>query len=187
MSATDRLSSTLAAAILWTMATVAVTAGAPVDDPAVTVIEKSGTYVVSASFAVPEPAATAVAVLTDYPAIPRFMPEVESSLVLERSDTGVLVQQEAVARYMMFSKRIHLLLDIRQEDGTIRFRDRGGRSFVRYEGAWTIIERSGETQISYELSAQPSFQVPEFLLKRLLKRDAGRMIEHLAREMASRH
>ncbi len=186
MSATDRLSSTFPAAILWTMATVAAAAGAPGDDPAVTVLEKSGTYVVSASFAVPERAATVVSVLTDYSEIPRFMPEVESSLVLERSGTGVLVQQEAVARYLMFSKRIHLLLDIRQDDGTIRFRDRGGRSFARYEGAWTVVERDGATRICYELSAQPSFPVPEFLLKRLLERDAVRMIERLKVEIAAR-
>jgi hypothetical protein len=48
------------------------------------------------------------------------------------------------------------------------------------------VESNGGTAVEYILTAQPSFDVPEFILKRLLKRDAGRMIEGLAREMASR-
>jgi hypothetical protein len=38
----------------------------------------------------------------------------------------------------------------------------------------------------YTLTAQPSFDVPEFILKRLLTRDSGEMIEGLRREMAAR-
>ena len=36
------------------------------------------------------------------------------------------------------------------------------------------------------LTAQPSFEVPQFLLKRLLKRDSGEMIDGLRREIAAR-
>jgi hypothetical protein len=71
------------------------------------------------------------AVLTD---IPRFLPEVTSSEVRERSERRAVVEQEAVSRMMMFSKKVHL--------------------------------------ITYELTAKPSFDVPEFILKRLLKRDS---------------
>lgn len=66
------------------------------------------------------------------------------------------------------------------------FRDRSGRSFTRYEGTWRLCEVNGHTQILYELTAQPSFDVPEFLLKRLLKRDSGQMIEGLRREIEAR-
>jgi hypothetical protein len=38
-------------------------------------------------------------------------------------------------------------------------------------------------EIRYELAAKPSFDVPEFLLKRLLKRDAQQMIGRLQDEM----
>jgi hypothetical protein len=51
---------------------------------------------------------------------------------------------------------------------------------------WTISEREGETRVTYELAADPSFDVPEFLLKRLLKRDAGHMIERLKGEIEAR-
>jgi hypothetical protein len=81
---------------------------------------------------------------------------------------------------------VHLVLEIEQGRDTLRFRDRCGRSFVRYEGVWTLAERDGRTHITYELSAQPSFDVPAFVLTRLLKRDASQMIERLRAEIGTR-
>ena len=154
--------------------------------PDVTVRQERGVYSVSARFVVPQKASVALAVLTDYEEIPRFLPDVKTSIVRERTASHVVVEQDAVARMMMFSKRLHLVLDITQDAGTIRFRDRCGDSFVNYEGIWRLVPQDGGTAIEYALTAQPSFDVPEFILKRLLKRDAGRMIERLAREMAAR-
>ena len=155
-------------------------------EPPVTVSEREGTYSVTATFTVEEPASVARAVLTDYDNIARFMPDVRVSTVRERRDGAALVEQEAIPRLLMFSKRVHLLLDVRDEGGTIRFRDRCGRSFSRYEGSWRIAAANGRTTITYELTAKPSFDVPEFILGRLLKRDAKKMIEGLRREMARR-
>ena len=154
--------------------------------PDVTVREERGVYTVSARFVVPQEPSVVRAVLTDYEQIPRFLPDVKTSIVRERTASHIVVEQEAVARMMMFSKRIHLMLDITQDAATIRFRDRCGENFVNYQGAWQLVSRDGGTEVIYTLTAQPSFDVPEFILKRLLKRDAGRMIEGLAREMASR-
>ena len=154
--------------------------------PSVTVREERGVYTVSARFHVAAPPAVALAVLTDYENIPRFLPDVTSSTVRERSDSGAVVEQEAVSRMMMFSKRVHLVLVISQEAGTIRFRDRCGRSFERYEGAWRVIAKGTGSDITYELTAKPSFDVPEFILKRLLKRDSTRTIERLSSEITAR-
>ena len=156
------------------------------DEPSVAVRESGGVYTVAASFTVRESPSFAVAALTDYGAIPRFMPEVRTSHVLERRDDRAVVEQEAVARFMMFSKRVHLVLEVQEGRDSIRFRDRCGRSFARYEGVWTIAEQAGSTSITYELAAKPTFDVPEFLLRRLLKRDASQMIEHLKAEIQAR-
>jgi ribosome-associated toxin RatA of RatAB toxin-antitoxin module len=158
----------------------------PTSETRVAVQEENGLYRVTATFCVPQPAAIAMAVLTDYDHIPRFMPDVRTSRVLERGEDGVIVEQEAVARLMMFAKRIHLMLEIREGLRTLRFRDRSATSFTRYEGGWTVTEANGTTRITYELTARPSFEVPEFLLKRLLKRDSTRMIENLQAEIAAR-
>jgi ribosome-associated toxin RatA of RatAB toxin-antitoxin module len=148
--------------------------------------ESGGLFRVAAAFTVPQAATFVRAALIDYPEIPRFMPEVRSSTVLERADDRTVVEQEAVARFMMFSKRVHLVLEVREGGTAIRFTDRCGKSFTHYEGTWTLAERDGRTHVTYELAANPSFEVPEFLLKRLLKRDASQMIERLKIEIAAR-
>jgi ribosome-associated toxin RatA of RatAB toxin-antitoxin module len=170
----------------WIVCAAAALPATAASDAQVTVREDGGVYTVAAAFVVPEPVSAAMAVLTDYEQIPRFMPAVRTSNVLERGEGLTVVEQEAVARLMMFSKRIYLVLEIHETSGTIRFRDRCGKSFARYEGAWTIAERDGGAAIAYELTATPSFDVPEFLLKRLLKRDAAQMIERLQTEIAVR-
>ncbi len=106
--------------------------------------------------------------------------------MLERTEGRTIVEQEAVGRMMMFSKRVHLVLEVRQDAESIRFKDLCGRSFSRYEGAWRIVEQGGRTTISYELVARPAFDVPRFMLKRLLKGDAKDTIEQLQAEMAAR-
>jgi ribosome-associated toxin RatA of RatAB toxin-antitoxin module len=163
-----------------------VTAGAgavSAPPPAITVTEDAGVYHVAARFQSAQPASVALAVLTDYDRIPRFMPDMRTSTVRERTAERAVVEQEAVARFLMFSRRIHLVLDVRETPTVILFRDLCGRSFDRYEGAWRIAEEDGHTVIRYELTAKPSFDVPEFLLKRLLQRDAGQMIERLQQQM----
>jgi polyketide cyclase/dehydrase/lipid transport protein len=166
----------------WALAATAVPA-----DPKVTVEESAGVYQVLATFNVPEPQAIALAVLTDYDHIAEFMPDVRTSRILERSAAGLVVEQEAVAHVLMFSKKIHLVLDIREGPGRIQFTDRCGKSFSRYEGGWTLSSKGGVTSIEYRLLAQPTFDVPEFLLKSLLKRDSTRMIERLRAEFAARN
>jgi ribosome-associated toxin RatA of RatAB toxin-antitoxin module len=152
----------------------------------VRVREENGVYCVSAQFPVSGSPALALKVLTDYEQIPRFMPDVKSSIVRERAAGRVVVEQEAVARMMMFSKRIYLLLEVRTDDDSVHFRDSSGRSFTRYEGAWRLTQQDGGTTVRYDLSATPAFDVPSFLLTRLLKRDAMQMIGRLRTEIAQR-
>jgi hypothetical protein len=151
----------------------------------VTVGEKDGTYQVRATFSVSQPPAVVAAVLTDYVRIPHYIPEVRTSQLLERQDDRAVVEQEAVARFLMFSKRVHLVLEVQEAPMTIEFRDRCGQSFERYEGAWAMADIHGETKISYRLTATPRFDVPNWLLSRLLKRDAVDMIERLRAEIAN--
>ena len=171
------------------VAIVALTCGvaaANEPEPQVSVRKARGTYSVTARFETPQSAAAALEVLSDYEQIPRFMPEVQSSVVVDRSGGRTLVQQEAISRFMMFSKKVHLLLEVTQEPGAIRFVDRCGKSFISYEGAWRAVTENGRTTVSYELTAKPGFDVPEFILKRLLKRDSAQMIERLQREIGAR-
>ena len=161
--------------------------GAAAKEPAnLTVQEEKGVYTVVAHFLVDQSPSVALSVLTDYEQIPRFMPDVRTSIVRERGTGWAVVEQEAVSAFMMFSKRVHLVLDIEEQPDALTFRDRCARSFVRYEGAWRLSRHGGQTAITYELTAEPSFDVPGWMLKRLLRRDSTQMIERLQREIAAR-
>lgn len=151
-----------------------------------TVREERGVYTVAARFAVEQPPSVALAVLTDYEQIPRFMPGVRTSAVLAHTTGHSVVEQEAVSRIMMFSKRVHLVLEIDEQLDALLFRDRCGRSFARYEGAWRVSAENGRTTITYELTADPSFDIPGFVIKRLLRRDSAQMVERLKAEIAAR-
>jgi hypothetical protein len=173
----------VAALLLASTAAVPAAGGQP---GPVSVRGERGVYRVAASFVTAQPAAVAHAVLTDYERIPDYMPDVRSSRVLERGTGRAVVEQEAVARVLFFSKQVRLVLDVQEAPAAIHFRDRSGASFVRYEGAWMLREEDGRAIVDYQLLAQPGFDVPEFILTRLLKRDAGRMIERLQAEIAAR-
>ena len=166
--------------------TATLVAAAAGNDETISVRETDGAYVVTAHFSVPEPAAVVRNVLTDYESIPRFMPDVRLSRVLDRGEGYVRVEQEAVSKFMMLSRTVHLVLDVTQESETIRFRDRCGRSFRHYEGSWIVAEHGDRTDVDYELTATPAFSVPGFVLRRLLDRDARVMIERLRTEIGAR-
>ena len=175
-------------ALLATVAAFAATVvfASTAEAPRIDVMEEAGVFRVNASFAVQASPKAVTAVLTDYERIPDFMPDVTSSHVLSRTGGGLVVEQEATAKFMMFSKRVHLVLDVSEDGNTIRFRDRCGRSFKTYEGAWILTQTNGATTVAYHLSAKPSFEVPGFVLKRLLKRDAAVMIDRLKAEIIGR-
>jgi carbon monoxide dehydrogenase subunit G len=170
-----------AAAAAWT-----ITAGAA-QAPVVSVRNTGdGLYAIAATFTVPEPAEVVKAVLTDYPNIPRFMPGVRTSRVLEQAAGRVRLEQEAVSKFMMFSRTVHLVLDVEETASTIHFRDGCHKSFLVYEGSWTLSPQESGTTLTYELTTKPAFNVPAMVLKRLLERDSREMIDGLRAEISSR-
>lgn len=158
----------------------------PSPSPEVSVREERGTYTVTARFEVPQAPDIVLAVLSDYEQIPRFMPDVKTSRVLERAPGRLLVEQRAVSKFMMFSKEVHLILEVIEAAGSLQFTDRCGKSFKAYDGAWKVEPRGSGSLVIYELAAQPAFDVPEFILKRLLKRDSAQLINRLRTEFAAR-
>lgn len=151
-----------------------------VDAHDVVVTGDDGTYTVAARFQVAQTAAVARAVLSDYEAIPRIIPDVRRSVVVQREPL-LLVAQEAVSHFGLFSRTIHLLLEVTVSNQQIAFIDRSGKSFTTYHGAWHLQAHDGGTAITYALTARPAFKVPAFLIRRLMSRDAREMIGRLSR------
>jgi carbon monoxide dehydrogenase subunit G len=160
-------------------------APAPDGDTDVTVVETSGVYHVTARFHVQQPLARVAAVLTDYERLPRFMPEIKTSIVRERTAERTLVEQEAVSRVLLFSRRVHLILDVRREGDGLAFTDLCGRSFVTYAGAWRLVADETGTSVTYQLTAQPRSDVPSVVVKRVVKSDATTLLNRLRTEFAA--
>lgn len=161
-------------------------AGSAAAQSPVSVTEADGTYHVSATFSVPQAPEAVIAVLTDFERIPKYVPDMKTSTVRGRTDTATVVEQEAVAKFMMFTKRVHLVLHVSEDAGTITFRDECGKSFAIYEGSWVVKPDSIGSTVTYRLAAKPTFDVPGFVLKRLLKRDASELIDRIKAEINSR-
>lgn len=174
---------TLCASALSAQAT---TGSDPLAPTALSVREEDGAYLVRAQFDVPQAAHIVRAVLTDYEQIPRFMPDVRSSVVVERTAVRLMVEQEAVSKFGLFSKTVYLLLEVTEDANTVRFIDRSARSFSVYEGSWTLLPAGSGTILTYDLTARPDFAVPDFIIKRLLKRNAIEMIARVRGEITAR-
>lgn len=164
----------------------AITLADPASVSRVEVTEAGGVYSVTASFAVSEAPEAVMSVLTDYERIPHYVPDMEISRVVERTAAGMVVEQQAVSKFMMFSKRVHLLLEVREGVGTVHFTDRCGKSFSAYAGSWLVTQHDSLTVVDYQLRATPTFEVPTFVLKRLLKRDSAQLIDRIKVEIAGR-
>ena len=183
---TTRLATSIVVMLLGAGLTT-VSPAAASDEHEVAVREARGVYSIDVRFTVAQPPQAVLAVLTDYDQIPRYMPDVKKSIVESRSGGVTVIEQEAVSKVMMFSKRVHLRLEVEESTDALRFRDLCGQSFERYEGSWTVTAENGGSVVRYQLTAKPAFDVPGFMLKRLLKRDSGEMIERLKKEVARRY
>ena len=171
----------LAAAVAPTTA-----AAAPQDAPVVSVRSVDGVYTVEARFDIAAPPETVREVLTDYAGIPRFMPDVRKSVVRERKGARVVVEQEATSKVLMFSKTVHLLLEVYERVDSLTFRDTCRESFALYAGAWTFLPDRAGTAVTYTLTAKPAFSVPPFIIKRLLDSNARDTIDAIRAESALR-
>lgn len=161
-------------------------AGEGAKPPVRVVRAADGVIQVDAHFLVPQAPEDVFAVLTDYDGIPRFLPDIRRSVVRTRDGRRTVVEQEAVSGVLMFSKTVHLLLEVDETAGALVFRDTCGRSFVVYRGAWRVARSGDATLVGYQLRAKPAFAVPEFLLVRLFRRDSRETIERITREIERR-
>lgn len=175
--------------VFFFLLAMAVTATAAAQQPppaAVSVREADGAYIVEARFEVAASAAVVRGVLTDYAGIPRFMPDIRTSVVRNRTGDSVTVEQEATSKFLMFSKTVHLVLVVEEGARLITFRDMCGTSFTRYEGSWTLTGDGPTSTVVYTLTADPSFKVPGSVLRRLLERNSRETIDHLRAEATLR-
>ena len=144
-------------------------------------IELEGRFAIGASPAV------AWSVLTDYDGIERFVHSMRESRVTYRDADSVYVDQLAVGRMFLFSRRLHTELHIHEEPPRrVLFEDALGRDFRSYRGEWEIESTTAGAIVTYELEADPSFPIPEFVARGLIRSAARELLAEVRTEIERR-
>jgi carbon monoxide dehydrogenase subunit G len=152
---------------------------------AVSVTSTRGAYRIEGSFGVETEPTVAWAVLTDYDRVPSFVSSMRSSTA-QREDGRLLVTQEAVGRIGPFTRTMHVVLDVtEQELEVIAFRDVGGGSFRSYAGSWRIEPDGVGLRITYTLDLRPRTSPPLFA-KSIIASNARGLLEQVRTEIRRR-
>jgi ribosome-associated toxin RatA of RatAB toxin-antitoxin module len=118
-------------------------------------------------------------VLTDYEAMPEFVPDLEKTKVISRTGNRVIIEQSGVARFLFLSRTIHLIVHVSEEPiSSIEIKLVTGDMKV-YHCRWemTAVPETGGTRISYTGKMVPKFYVPGMLGSNIIRRDIERMMK----------
>lgn len=110
-------------------------------------------------------------VMTDYNALPDFIPDLKVSKVIENRGNEIILHQEGEAGFLMFRFSVGVTVKLieyyRQK---ILFTKIDG-DFEFFEGEWYIEPLgSNETLIVFSLAAQPDFYAPKWVIRSMMKR-----------------
>jgi len=125
--------------------------------------------------------------LTDYDHLAHFVPGIDSSRVVSRQGERLVVEQRGVARWWVFSYRIHVemaaterpyrSIDVRLLQGNLR----------RLEGGYRIDPRpDGSTELTWHGVIEPDTPLPEFVRTPLLRRSISEQFTGMVREIERR-
>src|SRR3954465_12745292 len=98
-----------------------------------------GTYRLEGHIKVAGPPYDAWRVLTDYEHISKFVSSLRKSTVKDSTTDRVLLEQEALGKEFVFSKKIRVVLQVTEIPyKRIMFEDVSHEDFAFYEGSWEI-------------------------------------------------
>ena len=129
--------------------------------------------------------ATVWRLIEDYERLADYMPNVDSSRVVARTDSSVLVRQVATSR-LLLPWTFHLTLEfVRESAERLRFRMLEG-NMRSYAGCWKVEPVPGGARISYSAIASRRLPLPNFLLAYVVRRQMRRMLPALLEELSRR-
>lgn len=127
------------------------------------------------------------AVLTDYPNLSRFIPNLASSRQLWRRGNRVGLEQVGTQQFcgLRFSARVELELEEDHGAQELRFQMVRG-DFRRFEGAWRIASGLEATSLLYELTVQGKPGMPIGLIEQRLRDDLANNLRGVQQEAQRR-
>lgn len=121
-------------------------------------------------------------VMTDCPRAPEFVPGLRSCRVLESDERTALVEHRA-RPFSLLPEMTYLFREHREPFRSIRFRRVSG-SLKEMEGRWDLRRQgAGRTVVWYTVFLDPGFLVPEWLVRRALRRDLPELLAALKRRV----
>lgn len=140
---------------------------------------------IDATSLAPGSAEEAWAVILDYEGLPRFLSMLESSEILEREGSTVLVRQVGRAR-LVITKRFRVDLEFRRLDPRrVHFRQVKG-DFKEFSGVWSVAPHANGVLIGFTAAVHHSLPLPGFLIRRALRSEAETMLPEVTAEIARR-
>lgn len=99
----------------------------------------------------------------------------------------MLVEQVAVGRLFLFSKKMRVLLRVREEPpGHIEFEDVLHRDFATYRGEWNVEQLGPDVEIVYRVLARPAFRMPDAVMKGVFRRTVRDLVSEVGVEIQRR-
>ena len=167
----------LLVATLLGVAATGATAQSPSPSPSPSIFRNvdvnydNSTYVLKAVMFAPVPPATALAVLTDFPNMARFVPNVKSSRIVKGTDKDLTIEQSGTAKLAGLSFPYTSVREIvMTSPNTIRSTQIDG-SMKSQVSTMTVLPEGAGTRMQYELHVVPSFITSTVMTPELLKSD----------------
>lgn len=106
-------------------------------------------------------------VLTDYNHLAEFLPNVEESQVLRHEGNLVLLLQKGRIWLPGYGRKVQVLFRVTEDKPRrLRFQAIEG-DFVIHEGGWDLISTKQGTQLVYQVTVEPGFPMPTWVMKQL--------------------
>lgn len=158
-----------------------------VDPSSVTVDYREGHYFGSVRFLVDVPQSLALAVLTDFDNMARFVPNLSKSRVVERDGPVYRVTQEGKAGYGPFSFRFNSerRIEVFPDGRVVAVGLSGSASYLRTE-LQLQAQGAGETLITYRIDLVPGQWMPSVVGVGFLRHELAEQFSALADEMRRR-
>jgi ribosome-associated toxin RatA of RatAB toxin-antitoxin module len=123
--------------------------------------------------------------LTDFEAIPEYVPNVDSCRVVTRTDSSTLVRQVITTR-LILSWTFRQELEIVQEGmGRLRFRQVQGNVHA-YRGSWELTPVQGGVEIAALGQAEHLWRLPRFVMVWILRRQVSGLLPAVVKELERR-
>lgn len=129
-------------------------------------------------------------VLTDYERLPKFVPELVQSKVINRNGGDILLEQESQADFLFFSRKLHVTLRVvEQPFSTVHIALVSG-DMKECKARWELesVQENGRqgTRIRYRAKMEPAFFIPPLVGESFARGRVQKTVEAVAGEIERR-